>query len=65
MILPISNSISPIRTPQVKFTNKNTIPSANTGSEINENFPKKKLVLGGVHRPQAMLDRIAKMVKRK
>lgn len=48
MILPISNSISPIRTPQVKFTNKNTIPSANTGSEINENFPKKKLVLGGV-----------------
>ena len=48
MILPVSSSEYSGRTAQVKFTNKNTIPPANTNTEINEISTKKKLTIGGV-----------------
>lgn len=48
MILPVSSSEYSVRTAQVKFTNKNTIPPANTNTEINEISTKKKLTIGGV-----------------
>lgn len=41
MILPVSSSEYSVRTAQVKFTNKNTIPPANTNTEINEISTKK------------------------
>ena len=46
MILPVSSSEYSVRTAQVKFTN--TIPPANTNTEINEISTKKKLTIGGV-----------------
>ncbi len=48
MILPVSNSIYPVRTAQVKFTNKNTIPPVNTDNAYEENSTKKKLTIGGI-----------------
>lgn len=48
MILPVSNSVSPVRTTKVKFTNQNTIQPINTDSEINKISPKKKLTIGGI-----------------
>ncbi len=48
MILPVSSSEYSVRTAQVKFTNKNTIPPVNTNTEINEISTKKNLTIGGV-----------------
>lgn len=48
MILPVSSSEYSVRTAQVKFTNKNTIPPANTNTEINKISTKKNLTIGGV-----------------